>query len=346
MPDENTVIRSRLSGYFETWLKKRLPRSREIELNQKRIFIFPSSIGWLFVVLMILLFVTSINYQNNLLLSLTCLFVSLFVTSILATYQNLSGLVIRVLPSDNVFSGESASLHMQLDTSRTNAKYAIYAGFKGGSNSVVNTVNGKQSVFLDIKTNRRGYFEAPRISFYSYYPLGLLRCWTWVPLDFSVWVYPKVRQHEFLSSDFASEGDNTSQSILPNKKTLSGSDDFEGLNSYRQGDSLKRIAWRHYAKTNVLLSKEFSSQTVSGQFLDWYALEDFNAEQRLEILCGWVLDFDKKQQPYGLRLPACIIEKGEGFLHKQACLLALAQYGISVPQSMGENAELMEETHE
>lgn len=330
MANYSFALKSRISRYFEAWLKKRLPHTREVELNQKRIFILPSSTGWLFTVLMILLFITSINYQNNLLFSLTCLFVSLFVTSILATYQNLSGLIIRSLPSGNTFSGEIANLQVQLDSSRTNTKYALYAGFKEGQQSAVNSIEDKQSLNLGFKTKRRGYLHAPRISFYSYYPMGLLRCWTWVSLDFSVWVYPKACKHEFIASEFSLKDDGSIDSALSNKNTVSGNDDFEGLASYKQGESLKRIAWRHYAKTNVLLSKEFTSQQVAGEFLDWYALDGFDVEKRLEILCGWVVAFDALMKPYGLRLPTVVIDKGIGFTHKHTCLLALAQYGVDL----------------
>ena len=324
------AVKSKMLRHFDMWLKKRLPHTREVELNQKRIFILPSSIGWLFVVLMILLFITSVNYQNNLLFSLTCLFVSLFVTSILATYQNLSGLVIRAVPSENVFSGGSAHLKVQLDSSRSNTKYALYTGFKDGQKSVVACVSNKKSLSIDFKTSTRGYLHAPRISLYSVYPMGLFRCWTWVSLDFSVWVYPKARQCEFNSSDYSLNSDGMKNNALINKSTIKGDDDFEGLNIYRQGESLKRIAWRHYAKTNTLLSKEFSSQKLAGEFLDWYALDGLGVEQRLEFLCGWVVEFNARKQAFGLRLPNQVIDKDTGASHKRNCLLALAQYGADV----------------
>lgn len=323
-------------GYFNAWLKKRLPYTKEIQLNQKRIFIFPSATGWLFIALLLLLFVTSVNYQNNLLFSLTCLFVSLFVTSILATYQNLSGLIIRALPSENVYSGEFTALKVQLDSSKTNAKYALFSGFKGDQQCVVNSILDKHDLALNYRASTRGYLETPRISFYSFYPMGLLRCWTWVSLDFSAWVYPKIHKHEFIPSEYSGGIDSGEIAAYSKKISSAGTDDFEGLNAYRQGESLKRIAWRHYAKTNVLLSKEFSSEQKAGGFLDWYVLEGVDTERRLEILCGWVNEFEMTQRPYGLRLPTRVINVDIGASHKQECLLALAQFGLEgLSQAVG-----------
>ena len=60
-------------GLYERWLTRRLPAARQIVLNQKRIFIFPTGYGFFYLLVAGLLFIGGINYENNLILALSFL---------------------------------------------------------------------------------------------------------------------------------------------------------------------------------------------------------------------------------------------------------------------------------
>jgi hypothetical protein len=53
---------------WQNWLSRRIPRTKEVVLNQRRVFIFLSSQGGMMSLLLLALFIAGINYANNLIL--------------------------------------------------------------------------------------------------------------------------------------------------------------------------------------------------------------------------------------------------------------------------------------
>src|SRR5690606_23130073 len=83
-----------------------------------------------------------------------------------------------------------------------------------------------------------------------------------------------------------------------------GSDDFHGLRGYHPGDSLRHIAWKAAAHSDVLLTKLFSGSGTAELWLDYDALpRNMNREARLSRLTRGVLLADAAGATYGLRLP-------------------------------------------
>jgi uncharacterized protein (DUF58 family) len=105
-----------------------------------------------------------------------------------------------------------------------------------------------------------------------------------------------------------------------------GDDDFAGLRSASPGDPPQRIAWKAYARNDVLLLKEFSGGTQEPCMLDWDMLPDLGTEERLSQLTRWCLDADAAGRSLGLRLPGNAIPLGAGPKHLEACLEALALF--------------------
>lgn len=320
-------LRAKIKQNYKAWLDRRLPRSSSITLSQRRIFIFPGKVGLLFLSLVTLLFVTGINYQNNLLFSFSCLMISLFVTAIVFTYRNLSGLTLQVGHSPSVFAGEKINLELILKSNGMGSKYAFEIGFDKKHLHHVSEVGDIHAVSLPMMALQRGHLAVPRFTLRSFYPLGLLRCWTWCTLDFNAWVYPKPLIKPIILSSYRTSSNEDVVEVLEVQSKGDGNDDFYGFKTYQAGDSLKHVAWRQYAKTQQLHTKEFSSEVGGSYWLDWYVLEGMDHETRLSTLCGWVLQCAENNQEFGLRLPDLVIEKSSGMAHKEQCLLAMAKFG-------------------
>ncbi|MGR6874065.1 hypothetical protein ACU6U9_17545 [Pseudomonas sp. HK3] len=312
----------KIGQLYEGWLKKRMPLSSEIQLTQKRIFIFPNKVGFLFLVLLLLLLVTGINYQNNLILSIGFIMISLFVTAIVATYQNISSLIIKASACDACFCGDTISLPLTFLNPNKASKVGIFVGFDKASAKLIPLVEDQQAMKLSFSPAERGHLSVPRIKLFSVYPLGLLTCWSWLHLEFNGVVYPKPVDMLFRSSTGEGIDDTT-------ETTQSGMDEFDGLKMYQKGDSLKRVAWKQYAKTQQLMTKQYLDYQGDERCLDWYTLSGFEVEYRLQVLCGWVLKAHKQQSEFSLKLPSIEIPLGSGEQHMHRCLteLALFQYG-------------------
>ena len=77
------------------WLKRRIPPSSSVLLDQRRIFIIPSRTGAAFGGAVLLMLLAGINYQNSLAYGLTFFLLAVFVVAILHTYRNLAGLTLQ-----------------------------------------------------------------------------------------------------------------------------------------------------------------------------------------------------------------------------------------------------------
>nr|MBP8236720.1 DUF58 domain-containing protein [Pseudomonas sp.] len=76
-----------LQPRWQRWLARRIPAASSVTLNQRRIFIVPSATGGAFALVLLLMLLAAINYQNSLAYGLTFLLMSLFIIAILHTYR-------------------------------------------------------------------------------------------------------------------------------------------------------------------------------------------------------------------------------------------------------------------
>ena len=87
-----------ISNRFSAWLDRRVPASPQITLSQRNVFIFPTRTGFVFSALLLLLVLGAVNYQASLVYAVAFLLGSMFLVTILYTFQNLSGLPLILLP--------------------------------------------------------------------------------------------------------------------------------------------------------------------------------------------------------------------------------------------------------
>jgi uncharacterized protein (DUF58 family) len=99
-----------------------------------------------------------------------------------------------------------------------------------------------------------------------------------------------------------------------------------GLRPFEAGDSLRRIAWKAYARGQGLHTKQYAGTDVVSHVFDWDSLPALETEARLSQLCRWVLDAHECGEAFGLRLPGTRIEPNVGTAHLERCLNALALF--------------------
>ncbi|MCP5334206.1 MAG: DUF58 domain-containing protein [Oceanospirillaceae bacterium] len=313
---------SALRDVYLRWLQKRNPRSVSVTLNQRRIFIMPGRAGLLYGMTCLALFISAINYENNLLFALCFLMVSLFLTGILHTYKNFSGLSLTAGQGLPVFAGEPIMLPMTIGAGPY-ARYQLRMGFVGEIWQLQAQVDNSSRVVLPLSTTHRGPLQSGRLGIESVYPLGLLRTWSWLYLDFQGLVYPAPIFGPFRYVATDGEGQQGGAEIAD----PSGQDDFRGLRTYQPGDNLRHIAWKQVARGRPLMTKEFEEVHAGRHWLSWYALPPADVEEKLSRLCGWVLRSHEENLEYGLILPDQRIAVGRGDQQRDLCLRALALYG-------------------
>ena len=316
-------LRTRLRARYRAWLKRRLPPARTIVLEQKRLFIFPSRPGFLFIGTLLIMLLTAINYQNNLAYGLTFWLAMLFVVAIHFTHGNLMQLTLTAVGAESVYPGQRAEFRIRLScSSKRSGHYSIRLTWPD-SEALVDVPAGEAiEVSLFQTVGGRGWFEPPRLTVESGYPLGLLRCWSFAELAVKALVWPKpipapAPTHVRGGDDAVGFSD------------ASGVEDLAGFRDYRVGDSLRHVDWRGLARgQQTLQTRQYSAPAREDHWLDWDAFPDAPVELRLSWLCWLALQYDARGDQYGLRLPDEEIPLATGDRHRERVLRALALYGV------------------
>ena len=310
--------------HWSAWLDRRIPPAASVTLSHRSIFILPTRAGMVFGLLLLLLLVTAINYQNSLIYALTFWLFSLALAAMLYTFRNLSGLTLVAGRAAPCFAGESLLLPLRLQSAARDHE-ALLIGFPGESATMADVAQHDRDVsrVLQLTASVRGPLQTPRLRLESRFPLGMFNTWTWVKLDFRGLVYPRP---DF--SPFAFLSGNDGEQPDGRLSRRAGEQDFQGLRAYRSGDSLRRIAWKQLARGKGLISKEFDRDEGLVCWLDWEALAGMDTETRLSRLCGWVLQAHQNGWRYGLRLPGTEYAPDHGGQHRDVCLKALALFGF------------------
>jgi uncharacterized protein (DUF58 family) len=315
---------------FQRWISQRIPSANEHLLDHRRIFIFPSRQGFMFLFLLALMLSAAINYENNLAFALTFWLIGLFAVSILHTFANLSGISVQALQASDVFAGDRARFTFLLRRNNSRERYAIRIGWPNENVVELSLRDSDEKVVeLFFSTSRRGWLKPGRLLLETYFPLGLLRAWTWLEFDLAALVYPQPIQHQRhpvqIDSDNEGEG----------KPILHGQNDFDGLRDYQPGDSLRRIFWPSVARDQIPQVKMWIDHATDSRVYSWQDYPQLNTEQRLSALCFDVLTASNCHEIYSLQLPTISLPPGADVNQRHRALRALALHGLhDKPQTM------------
>jgi len=302
------------------WVDRKNRPSNGHHLTRKNLFIFPSVSGFFLVMVIAVLWLLGTNYQNNLILALAFLLTSIFVVCILHTHRNLSDIRIEYAGSTPTFAGDEVEFIFVLNTRLKKTVENLEVGWQGGYDRVVNIdIVGGDALKVKIPqpATLRGWQSPGRLLIQSYFPLGILRCWTWLSWDVRALIYPEpVASPIPAMSQVDADGDG----LHP----IPGGEDYSGVRHYRAGDSLKHIAWKAYAQGKGLYSKEFSQNASKELWLDFYEVPVSGIEAKLSALCYWALQLSQNDEDFGLKIPGKTIAPGRGENHRRQVLEALA----------------------
>ena len=315
---QTLTLRQRFS--LARFLRGLGPESGPVQLDRSRIFILPTATGLLFAIVLLVMLLGAINYANNMGYMFTFLLGSMALVSILHSYRNLAQLQFAAGRAEPVFAGERAAFDIHVGNPGGRPRYAVELELPGETPVSVDVAGGQTArATLHRDAQQRGRLAPGRIRVSTRYPLGLFRAWAYVELDMNCMVYPRP----------GSARDMPPHAVYrPNRSGDKGRgvDDFAGFRPYRPGDSPRHLFWKAAARDQALLVKQFGGDRADEIWLDWNDLPDLPAEARLEQLCRWVIDADRQQVRYGLRLPGSEqpIDSGPG--QRARCLEMLALY--------------------
>jgi len=332
---KNTMMKH-IRSRFEHWLKRRVPSSFQHKLSSRNIFIFPTRFGFVYLISDVLLFLLGTNYQNNIILLLSYLLASLFVTVMMHSFYNFSQLTFSSKARQTCFAKQVINFPISITGNKEhfdiNIQFAKPEYFvKEVQLSQVDS--NTREVLLPWHAKKRGVYELGRVKVFSEYSLGLFK--TWSVLDFShqVVVFPQPKRLADNQQFSVVNKVNSEENDIYVQAEVEG-DDYSELKDYVLGESQSRVAWKQLARGQGKLSKHYQSQQEQGSllWLRYSQMPSIDQEEKLEFLCFLILEYTKNKQEFGLiiDLPTSSnseetkIEQNSGVQHQENCLIALA----------------------
>ncbi len=289
-------------------------------LRPGRVYILPTGVGLVFGIMAFAMLLGSMNYNNNLSFVLTFLLIGIGFVAMHQCQRNLVGLELTFAGAEPVFAGQAIRYRIAVTNGARSARYGIRLHTQGGTSDTQDLHAGESKIFvLSVPTERRGWIPLERFGVRTLFPFELFRSWAWLHMDIRGLVYPAP-------ADDAPPPPPTMTAHGHRQHDARGEEDFAGLRKYHAGDSPRHVAWKAYARSGQLLSKQFAGADTSSQWFDFDEIRGFSAEQRLSILTSWIVDADRTLEDYGLRVPGVEFEPAHGDAHRRRCLETLALF--------------------
>ena len=310
---------------FANWVWGFTPPERgTIVLVHRRVYIVPTRLGWLFGATLTILLIGAINYALALGFGLTFLLAGMGIAGMVQTARNLARLAVSTGRSEPVFAGDNAQFRLYLEGRAAFDRPAILVRHLGGGSQLVLDVpaGGIGEVVLQVPAPSRGWLAPGRMMLETRFPLGLFRAWSYVEPEARCLVYPRPERSPLPPA----RGEAATGAM---RSPTPGNDDFAGLRGYQPSDSPRHVAWKAVARTDDMLTKQFTGEAGAELWLDWQLLPaTLSIETRLSRMTGWVLAAERSGALYGLRLPELQIAPERGDAHRTACLQALALFRL------------------
>ena len=232
---------------FVNFLNSKLTKNL-INKKQTKIYIYPNLNGLGLALFIFFNFLIAVFYENNFGLLLSIIIFFTFFISIFISHQNLNNLNINENAEYLIESEKNQKIDIIIVNSSNDKKLNIDIDYDNKTIGNFNFINKINNFSHPIKLKERGVFPFKRFCIKSIYPFGIIRTKIYFHLRSLIYVYPKaVRPPENLLFEFNISNTNSSN------------DDFDGIEEFRRGDNLSKIAWKKSIineKKNVKKFKE------------------------------------------------------------------------------------------
>ena len=318
-------MRNSLNTRWRRWINRRIPRADSQILSQKNIFILPTAAGVVYGLLLLIMLITGINYQNSLIYLLTFLLGAVFVGAMHQTHRNLSGLAVALVRPGEGRAGDDVPFLLRV-TAGKDAGLGLVLSVEDSSVEGVHVSPGEsRDVVLPVPSAHRGYLRPDRIRVETRFPFGLLKAWSWLRPVSSGVAFPRPLP----APDTAGTVHDGSEAA--SSAPVAGQDNAD-LRPWREGDMSQRVMWKRFARTGQMIVADWQGEQGSPHWLDFHAFPGVDTELRLSYLAWMVADRVQKNARFGLSLPGDDIEPDSGSLHGERCLRALAVWGEQPPR--------------
>jgi uncharacterized protein (DUF58 family) len=314
-------LRSALDARTQAWIRRRQGIDPDpLRLHRRRIYILPTALGLAYAAMVFAMVLGGLNYGNNLGLGLAFVLVGLGLVTMHHCHGTLAGLGLRLAGARPAFVGQQVVFQLLLENPARLPRPRIELGLGRMPSCVADVpAGGTASAELQVAATRRGRVPLARFVVATRHPLGLFRAWAVVHCEHEAIAWPAPAPPGRIPPGVQTDTGGA-------QDRARGDHDFVGLKPFEPGDSLRRIAWKAYARGQGLHTKQYGGTDVISYVFDWDSLPALGTEARLSQLCRWILDAHARGEAFGLRLPGTHIPPNVGTAHREHCLATLALF--------------------
>jgi len=307
----------------------------------------------IFAPVLICMWVAAVNYANNLVYAILYLVGSLSFVSLFHTWRNLGALRVEHIRIQPAFAGEDVRVEVHLRNVSKHMIYGLYfarygedvAGplrplswahplgiadlFRSRRIASLRLTDGRGvriqaedtcAVEASFPSELRGLYQFDSLLVRTTYPFGLFWASVRLTVGAEYFVYPKPA------------GTGVWPSLLPGGDAgtpnhQKAGDDFAGVRAYMPGESLRHVDWKAFARGRPLSVKQFTGGGGHELWLDAAEMNRLPIEARLSQLALWVVNAEKEEIPYALKLGRTSLPLGLGPAQMRRALETLAVAG-------------------
>jgi uncharacterized protein (DUF58 family) len=291
-------------------------------LLARRVYILPTRTGSSAAVFLFVMLIAGLNYANSLALLLCFMLSGLALVSMHECHRTLAGTTVTQALGESTFADHDGYLLLSFLNSDPRPRSSLEVCY-GSSASVLFSLEPAATAAVRViyRPRQRGRQRIERLKVWTDAPLGLFRAWSWLYLPLDIIVYPAPAGSQELPGRAGRPKARSQQAGQP------GDEEWAWLRPYQESDSPRSVAWKAYARGAPLMVAQYHATAGSDRLLSFDDLPQLETEQRLSQLTSWVLECERRQEPYALRLPSRTVAAGLGAAHRRTCLEALGLYG-------------------
>ncbi|MCF6442823.1 DUF58 domain-containing protein [Pseudoalteromonas luteoviolacea] len=311
---------------YKSWIDKLIAKKHSantITFTHNNIYVMPSFLGLCFLGFALLNFIIGINYQNNLILGVAYLMLMLQISSLFYGYFNLHGAKLELLDITSNFFGNHNECKFKVYSSKPVYSLSVLsADWDGYGFEQENLADSSSAHLVRLNQKKRGKYSGGKFKIHSNYPFGLVNVWSYLLTDKSFFTYPAPHKCELSLHESVNMSDNDTELLANKSDSL---DEFSGLKPYQKGMSRNRISWRHFAKNQELLVKDYVGDSHGVSLVLDFNLMEGTKESRLSQLCFQVLEADRLGYEFALNLPNGYTPPSDTEAHVVKCLENLSE---------------------
>jgi len=305
-------------------------------MKREGIRLRPTALWIIFGPVLGCMWLAAVNYANNLVYAILYLIGALSFISIFHTWRNVSTLRIEHIRIQPAFAGEEVRLEIYLRNPSAHTIYGLFFARLGeeaglarwpvplrapGGIGLRIDVGDSCSTALVFPSDRRGMYRFESLLVKASYPFGLFWASFRVPLSAEYFVYPQPKGNASWPDLHVGGEQGSPTSRKPG-------DDFAGVRTYMPGESLRHVDWKAFARGRPLSVKQFTGGSGHELWLDAADMSRLPLEARLSQLALWIVNAEKEEIPYALKLGRTALPLGLGPEQSRRALEALAVAGV------------------